>query len=188
MPNGNPELNKQTAAGIAVAAEPQEDFVQATITGEYSSFDSIQKRADVADGSYNVSSGFFKTTCGALVNASGEADLLALKQSRVYGSGQARIDATDRSMVVATDQAKVTASGYAAVLATGYAKVYASESSIVTAMDGSEVYASGRVKIKAFGCATVYASGDSEVEVSEPTMCNIYVYGNAKKVIIPQLP
>ncbi|MBS2009126.1 MAG: hypothetical protein JST01_18885 [Cyanobacteria bacterium SZAS TMP-1] len=153
--------------------------VSEAITGEYAALDEFHRRQDAAVFGNNIEIGAFKSSGGAVVNAYGDADLLATGTARVYGRGHAKIAANENAMVVATEEVKVTASGASAVLACGDAKVYASDNATVTAFDGTEVYASGRVRVKAFGFCTVYASGDSQVEVAQQSNCTVHLYGNA---------
>jgi len=170
-----PDMDSAAVAALAQTA---------AITGEYWALDDLQQRQDASVCGNSVGTGSFKTSGAVHVKAYGDADLIAIGQAKVYGSGYARIAAGQNATVVATEHTKVTASGKVAVCATGAARVYASDDVIVAALDRSEVYASGRVKIKAFGSSTVYASGDSEVEVDYPTGCTVYLYGNARQIVV----
>jgi len=178
---------------IAACARLQENMspgavpssgVGTTACNDFGAFDDLVGRSELKGTLADISTGFYQSTDSRLVNAHGDADLLALAGARVYCWGHAKISASGDSCVVATDQAQVTASDTASVLASGCAKVYATDDALVAAMDSSEVYASGRVKIKAFGFARIYASGDSVVEVAVPSACSVFLYGNARLIAI----
>ncbi len=176
-----PQEAPETDTDEAVIASLAET---AAITGEYWALDDLLQRQDASVSGNSVGTGSFKASGAAYVKAYGDVDLIAIGQSRVHGSGYARISAGQNATIVATEHAKVTASGKVAVCATGAARIYASDDVIVAALDRCEVYASGRVKIKAFGSSTVYASGDSVVEVDYPTGCTVFLYGNARQVVV----
>jgi hypothetical protein len=134
--SGGPE---QVAEKAVVASEPVRG-ISDTITGDYSSLDDLHQRQDASTSGNSIGSGAYKVSGGGFVNVYGDADLLALGQSRVYSRGQAKVAASQGAMIFATDQVKVTASGNAAVCAMGAAKVYAGDEVIVVALDRTEVY------------------------------------------------